>query len=231
MKKSKNLALLFIIFTLASVLARVAQAQTPTENMKTFLDTEFPGIKVQVNATAETQPGEYVNVTLSLTTQADVYVKYLNLSIFGFINGTDKIMMTNITDNEFPLNSGSKEYNCTFGVPEQVWGVCYGEIVSTYNATWGPATLTYDKLTSGFTLTNVENVYLKNVEEQLESLTSAYEQLNQTYWELQRNYTSLKGNLGELEGTRQAVIVLAITSVFFVVTTVYLITRKPKQYF
>jgi hypothetical protein len=231
MKKSKNLAILFIIFTLASALTRAVEAQTTTENMKTFFDSELPGIKVQVNATSETQPGNYLNVTLSLTNQTDVYVKYLNLSIFGFVNGTDKIPMANITDNEFPLNSGSKEYNCTFGVPEQVWGVCYGELVLTYSATYGLATLNFEKLTSGFTLTNIENVYLKNVEEQLRSLASAYEQLNQSYYELQQNYTSLKGNLGELEGTRQAVIVLAITSVFFVATTVYLIMRKPKQYF
>jgi hypothetical protein len=231
MRKSKSLGLWFIIFTLASALTCAAEAQASAENMKTFFNSEFPGIIVQVNATVETQPGNYGNATLSLTAQTDVYVKYLNLSIFGFLNGTDKILMANITDNEFSLNSSSKECNCTFGVPEQVWGVCYGEIVLTYSATYGPATLNFEKITSGFTLTDVENVYLKNVEGQLENLSSAYEQLNQTYSELQRNYTSLKGNLGELESTRQAVIVLAITSIFFVATTVFLIMRKPKQYF
>ncbi len=54
--------------------------------------------------------------------------------------------------------------------------------------------------------------------------------LNQTYWELQQNYTSVQGSLIELGNTRIAVIILAITTIFFVATTFYVVMRKPKQY-
>jgi hypothetical protein len=54
--------------------------------------------------------------------------------------------------------------------------------------------------------------------------------LNKTYWELQHNYTALQGSLNELDNTRSAVAALAITTVIFVATTIYVIMRKPKQY-
>jgi hypothetical protein len=99
-------------------------------------------------------------------------------------------------------------------------------------------------------MTDVENIYLKNIEEELKASTSTFNLLNQTfwesfqmnltmenlallnktYWELQRNYTALQGSLNELDNTRTAVTVLAITTVFFVATTVYMVMRKPKQY-
>ena len=228
MKSCKRVVTFLVTITLTLALLRSVEAQPSTE-MKTFFDSEVPGINLQVNATAETQPTEYINVTLSLTTQTDIYINYLNLSIFGFINGTDRILMANITDSEFPLNNDSRDYNCTFQVPGDVWGVTYGEIVLTYSAKYDIVTVDFERLTCGFTSTNVENVYLQNVEEQLKSLASLYEQLNQTYWDLQQNYTSLQGNLGELQGTRQAVIALAVISALFVATTVYLLIRKPRQ--
>jgi len=46
--------------------------------------------------------------------------------------------------------------------------------------------------------------------------------LNETYW-------SLKGSSNELGNTRTAVGILAVTTVFFVATTLYLVMRKPKE--
>jgi hypothetical protein len=39
----------------------------------------------------------------------------------------------------------------------------------------------------------------------------------------------MNGNLGELDNTRRLTTVLAITTVLFVATTVYLVMRKPKE--
>lgn len=254
MEKIKKLSLTLAIFALIFASIRVAEAQTPTENMKTFLNSKIPGIQIQVNATAETQPNQNITVILSLKRQTTVYVEYFNLSTFGFLNGTQKIIMANITDNNFPLGDAPQIYNCTFKVPEQVWDVTYGEITLTYNATYtaefGRLEIPYRNITIGFTMTYVENIYLKAIEEQLKNLNALFEQLNQTfwesfqmnltmenlallnqtYWELQQNYTALQGSLNELANTRSAVAVLAITTVFFVATTIYMVMRKPKQY-
>jgi hypothetical protein len=254
MGKLKRTGLMLILLTLAfaSIGHTKAQVSTSMENMETFLDSNIPGIHIQVNATAETQPGQNITVMLSLKRQtavSSVYVEYFNLSIFGFVNGTYKILMASITDNNFPLDNSASRYNRTFSVPQQVWDVTYGEITLTYNANEtvgsGPGFLVtpYQNIASGFTMTLVENVYLKSIEDQLTNLEARYNQLHENYTALQgnltelqarynqlhQNYTALQGNLGGLNNTRSAVAVLAIISVFFLATTLYLIMRKPKE--
>jgi len=248
MRKLRTVTSIFVMLILALTLVKSITAQTPEET-QTFFDSEIPGIKIQVNATAETRPSQNITVALNLKPQTTVEVTYFNLSIFGFINGTYKTLMANITDSDFSLYPASKEYTCTFKVPEQVWGVTYGEIVLTYTARYGVVTINLKKLTCGFTMTDVENIYLKNIEEELKASTSTFNllnqtfwtsflmnlsaenlaRLNQTYWELQQNYTALRGNLNELDNTRMAVGILAITTVFFVATTLYVVMRKPKE--
>ena len=171
MKNHKTLIAFLIIFTLSLASTTFAKAQQPAENMTTFLDYDFPGINVQVNATTETQPNQNITVILILTQKPDVNsinIKHFNLSIFGFQFGKDKILLKNMTGDNFSLNIASpSEYTCILIVPENVWDATYGEILLTYEATYGISTLNLN-LSSGFTMTYVENVYLKQIEETLE---------------------------------------------------------------
>ena len=245
--KLEKLETLLVIFTLIFALVYITKAQEPAENMKTFFDSEIPGIRIQVNATAAVQPTENITVMLRLKGLTNVDVEYFNLSMFGFLYGEDKMLMANITENNFSLNSTIvEEYNCTFDVPQEIWDVTYGEISLTYSTEIGNLHLGFPQLTLGFTMAHVENVYLENIEELLgtyEQLNQTFLQcfqmnfsaesldhLNQTYWALQQNYTSVQQNSIELGNTRMAVIILAITTIFFVATTFYVVMRKPKQY-
>lgn len=228
-KKTERISLIFILLLPTLVFASICgvKAQASTENTKTFLDSEISGITIQVNATAETQPNQNITVSLSLKRQASIYVGNFNLSIFGFVNGTYKTLMYNMTDGNFSLDDTPREYNRTFIVPGQVWDTTYGEITLTYNVTYpvGPGSLELPyNITLGFIMTHVENVYLESIEDQLGNLQAQYDQL-------QQNYTALQGRLTELDNTRSAVAVLAITSIFFVATTLYLMMRKPKDYY
>jgi hypothetical protein len=234
--KKTGLAIIISIILFATICNVKAQS----ENMQTFFDHEIPGIKITVNATAETQPNENITVKIIINPlEEEVNIKYFNLSVFGFINGTYKTMIYNITVNNFPFND-------TFTVPEQVWGVSYGEITLTYDVKYvmdqGPTiTIPYENFI-GFPMTRVKNVYLETVEEQLRNLNSIFEQLNQTFWQmfqmnlteeslanLNETYWGLKGSSNELGNTRMAVGILAVTTVFFVATTLYLVTRKPRE--
>jgi hypothetical protein len=221
-KKTERIGLTFILLLPTLVFASILgmKAQASTENVKTFLDSRIPGIAIQVNATAETQPIQNITVLLSLKRQTSIDIGYFNLSIFGFVNGTYRTLMYNTTDGDFSLDDTPRSYNCTFTVPEQVWDATYGEITLTYNATYpvGPGSLELPyNITLGFAMTHVENVYLANLQAQ--------------YDQLQQNYTTLEGRLTELDNTRSAVAVLAITSIFFVATTLYMMMRKPKDYY
>ncbi len=176
MKNIRKLALILIIFTLTSAILCGVKGQELTENMQIFFDREIPGIKITVNATVETQPNENITVKITINPlEEEVNLKYFNFSVFGLINGTEKTMLINITDNDFPLNN-ARLYVLNFTVPEQVWGVTHWEITLTYDVTYviqqgniqTETTITYEDLTLGFYMTLVKNVYLETVEEQLE---------------------------------------------------------------
>jgi len=240
----EKLSLMLGIIGLSLALVSAVQVHgVPEEDMTTFLDSQIPGIRIQVNATSDTQPTKNVTATLNLISQTNVHVEHFNLQVFGFLNGTVKLSLANFTDNDFALNNASKPYNVLVNVPDHVWGVLYGEVKLTYSASLGGIELVFPNIVTGFTMTQVENTFLKNLETQVKNLnasysrltemytnlTSNFEQLNQTYWELQENYTTMNGNLGELDNTRRLTTILAITTVLFVATTIYLIMRKPKE--
>ena len=110
-------------------------------------------------------------------------------------------------------------------VPDDVWDVTHAELLLKYVIM--DSTLEYNP---SFSFAVVRNVYLEQLENMFKNLNYTYCQLNQTFWELQQNYTSVEGSLTELGNTRMAMIILAITTVFFAVTTFYVVMRKPKQY-
>lgn len=238
------------ILALVFALTGTAKARVLKDDMTTFFDSEIPQIKIQVNATAQTLPTKNMTVIVNLETQANVSVEYFNLEVSGFLNGTVKLSMANITDDNFRLNNTSKEYNRTFPVPEWVWGVTYGEIKLTYNVTVLGMVSTFPNVINGFPMTQVENTFLEGLETQntilqdqikslndsfqqltnlYQNLSSTFEQLNQTYVELYQNYTSVKGSLGDLDNTRRVTTVLAVTTIIFLVSTIYLVIRRPKE--
>lgn len=233
--------LTFLSFTLTSI--GTSGVQAAEQQMQTFYDSELPGIRIQINATSHTQPSNSITVSINLITKTNVYVDLFNVEIFGFINGTVKTSIANITDNYFTLDNDSRTHSAVVFVPELVWGILYGEIRITYSATLLGIQLTLPKLTSGFPMTQVEDTQLENLEnqiktlnqsnrildQQLKNLASNFDELNATYYELQKNYTSAQGNAADLDNTRRLTAVLGIVAAFFVATTIYLVIRKPRE--
>jgi len=238
MRRIKAIDTILVALVLGLAFARVADAQSSDENMKSFLDFAVLGVTVQVNATTETKPTENITMAMIVTGHTEVEIKYVNLSVYGFLNGTTKTLIANMSEQGFWLNNFSLVYNLTFRVPEQVWGATYGEVTLVHSAKYGPITINNDGATWGFTMTNVRNVYL----EELEKHSESFKQLNQTFWEifgmnltnesltgLNQTYLEFQRSRGELEGARQVAVVLGITTFFFVATTVYLVMRKPRD--
>jgi hypothetical protein len=254
MRGLRKLILMVCILAIIFALTGTVRVQALNDEMETFFDSKLPYIEIQVNATAQTQPNENLTVVVNLETPADIGVQHFNLEVFGFINGTTELSMLNITDNNFFLNNTSKEYVNSTYVPNWVWGVTFGEITMTYNATvesFGQTIVTtFPDVMNGFPMTQVENTYLEALEAQntilqaqleslnesfqqltnlFQNLTNTFAQLNQNYTELYQNYTSAKGSVGDLDNTQHVATVLAVTTIVFLVTTVYLVMRRPKE--
>lgn len=253
---NKKMIGLPVCLSLLLALTCTAKTQTLTSDMETFLDSTVPGIRVQVNATSRAQPNSFILITINLTSEVtQVYVKTMRITVYGFVNGTEKSEIYSNTSRNFMLYKTDKSISQhQVFVPEHVYGITYGEIYLDYNAT------VKDELgfehpysfqdTLGFTMTRIENVYLKSLEEQLANLRGVIEDLNQTfrecfeknltldelaslnqtYWQLMQENESFQGIKSELDNARTAMVFLTVVAVFFVATTAYLVLRKPKSY-
>jgi len=234
LKKLKTVITISLPLILALTLIQNITAETPNE-MQTFFEYQWPGIKIQANATGEALPEENITIILLVKSKADdIYIEYLNLTVFGFMGGQNKALLGSIYRDAFSLNyNETRKCNHTLTIPRDVWGATYGELSFQYSIEG----FSYSLSSLGFTMANVRNVYLENLEEQFQSLSENFTELHQNYTQLEGNYTGLKGKYDELsksavelDNTRRIMIILAITTVVFVATTIYLVIRKPKQY-
>jgi hypothetical protein len=225
----------FVTFVIVSILALgffgSVKAQGSQATMQPFYDSTAFGLRIQANATVEASPGGNITVLLTLTGEADaqVTVKNFSLNVFGFLNGTDKILMAQTSASGFPLNNASRTFNLTsFPVPDWVTGKTYGEITLAHQATFSTGsvttTITNDGFVCDFPMTDIRNVYL-------DKLLQDYEQLSLNYTMLDKKLNdTLNANASDLDNTRTVAAVLGVTTVVFVATTMYLILRRPKQY-
>lgn len=256
MIKLRTVTSIFVMLILALTLVKSITAQTP-EEMETFFSSKYVGISIQVNATRETVPGANITIKLLVNCTADdVYVDYLNLSVYGYKHfkyGLEKDTLTSecVMKQSFLVYHNASRHNYTIPVPSEVWDLTYAELHSKY--TVGIAPFGFDET---FSITTVRNILWEELEEKLEWLNQTYQKLNNTYWQLNstveqlnqtfwqmfqmnltaeslahlnETYWSFKGSSNELGNTRTAVGILAVTTVFFVATTLYLVMRKPKE--
>ena len=252
----RKVATLFTCLSLfLALICTNARVKAQTYGIETFFNSKIPGMRIQVNATSVVKPTEKISFNFSITPdiQGIIEIAAVNLTIYGFKNGTDKTKIYINSWGDFKLTE-TKVYGDSFYVPERIWGVAYGEIILNYNVTvedeFGTHKYLFKNLILGFTMTRVENVYLESLEEQFANLRNVFNELNQTFtecfgrnltrdellnlnqtlWELKQEYETLKGVKGELDNTRTAMVFLAVVAVFFVATTAYLVFRKPREY-
>lgn len=281
--KHRYLAVVFTTIIIALAFVRVNTVRGQSE-LKTFYSKDdLPGIEIRINATAETVPGS--NMTIAVWVNCTAYgvlVEQLNVTIYGFVEGTNKTQLATIDvmENEALTLNIVNESSYTLTVPSDVWDTTYADLhlrYFIYNSGF--------EHNPGFSLTIVRNIYYEQLKEDFSDLDSSfiqlnssywqldtnysqlnasysqlnntsselngtywqlngsfsqlnssywelkgtYEQLNQTYGGLRLNYTDLQGSLTDLDNTRRLAAVLGVTSVFFVVTTIYLVTRRPKE--
>jgi len=236
LQKTKILKAIFIAMSILMLNSiRFAMAQEQTENTQTFFEFQWPGIKIQVNATRNAVPEESMTVIVIVksTILEEIDVEYLDLDVFGFKGGQNKTLLGDINQDAFILESNeTMSFNDVFPIPEDVWGVTYGELsFEYYNVGYH-----YVLPSLRFILTYVENVKLETLQEELQSLSENFTKLYHNYTQLEGNYTDLKEKYDEIsegvtgiDNARNTIIVLAITTVVFAATTIYFIMRKPKQ--
>jgi len=236
-------ALATVLVSVLLFLTIVASVKARTGELQGFFSAKYGGISVEVEATKETVPGGNMTVVVTVNcTAGGVYISYLNVSVYGFINGSTQILISSRTINRSislqPNETLRREY--TIVVPNNVWGITYGQLFLSYAI----GDLSSPERNPGFPMTTVRNLYLETLEGRFGFLNRIYVQLSQSYMnlsqdydELRMNYSQLQGNYSQLQGnvidfdnTRRVAVILTVTTVFFVATTLYMIMRRPREY-
>jgi len=235
-------ALATVLVSLLLFLTIAAGVKAQAGDLQGFFSAEYGGISVEVEATRATVPGGNVTVVITVNSKANVSVSYLNVSVYGFINGSTQILL----DSRTIIRSISLQSNqairteYTIVTPNNVWGITYGQLFLSYAI----GDLSSPERNPGFPMTTVRNVYLENLQSRFGFLNRTYVHLSQWYLnlsqnydELMMNYSQLEGNFSQLQGntidldnTRRVAVILTITTVFFVATTLYMVMRKPREY-
>jgi len=250
MRKVRTVTSIFIMLILALTFFKCTVAEQTLDEMQTFFSSEYAGISVQLNATRETVPNANITINLWINcTAVGVYLNYLNLSVYGYGHyeyGLEEITLDAIcvAQKISLVFNHTSEYDYTVPVPDNVWDLTFVELRLKYTIKGDPI-----EHNESFPITTVRNVLWEELEEKYQNLNNTYwqlnstvEQLNQIFWQmfqmnlteeslasLNETYWGLKGSSNELGNTRMAVGILAVTTVFFVATTLYLVMRKPKE--
>ncbi|MGQ9624949.1 MAG: hypothetical protein ACUVT9_06220 [Candidatus Bathycorpusculaceae bacterium] len=247
MKKYKVLGITLTLVIFAAFIA-ITKAQTVDE-MEIFFQKDYAGLSIIVNATAETVPGGNLTTKIWINcTATGVAIECLNISIYGFRGGQEKLPLnsTCFLENKTLQSGENRIFDLIVELPLDVWGRTQAELYLEYYVQSDH--FIRDPV---FSLTNVRNIYYEKLQEDFRNLNESYHLLNDTYWQLKsdfeelnqsyinlqqeyatlnQTYWELKGSLNELDSTRRLAVILGITTVFFVATTVFLVMRRPKQY-
>ena len=190
-----------------------------SEQTKNVYHIGYAGLIIDIFGPIQAYPGE--NITLTIVTEAltQINVEYINLTIYGIVDGSTEITLSTITH----LEGSSLTFNETsyeIPIPNNISpGLIYGNITCKWDFMGSTETI----LPSGFPLTYVRNI-------NLEQLQTEYDQLNSTYQLLLQNYTELESTYqAEIDSTRNYMYIFAATTIVATITIVVLLMRKPKK--
>jgi len=201
----------------------------------------FASIEVQIEYPFETYPNRNITINVAIKALTNLIVNFTQVDLYVLHNETkEEILFYSIHHISEPkLLKGDEWFNKTYEVfiPEYAINLVYGKLILKWTLRGTGEATSYERellvLLSYLRSLELENLRNENamLKENLTNLQNELTTLNNTLTELRNNLTDIQKRYeGELSGTRSTVVVLAITTVFFLATTAYLIFRKPKQY-
>jgi len=220
----RNVLFLFIcllMFSFVAVKVESAELSLRLEGIADFL-------RWRVEAYKEVKIGEQFSVTFEfIPFGATLDVVYLNVTVYGdgfdFSSGSDSWALEPDTSNSWvsswtntTMNNGVKYEKTVYLDAVEESGV-YGIIDGVYYN----GTESY----SMYAHFDVARIYSETYQD-YQDLEDAYNELNQSFLTLQEKYDSLAANLNN---TQLMVYASVVTTVVFIVATIYFAMKKPKK--
>jgi hypothetical protein len=200
-------------------------------------------LAVLVGTPMEAYPGQNITMSIAANASAKLTINYTAIEFYTFDNST--MMDENFSfivwidyNNSMSLSSGQTtetSYNIT--IPDYASNIVYGKLILEWIETGTEESNTYER-NSTFIATSLKNLELERLRSKVPELEKENADLKNNVTEINNTLTEALNNLtdttnryeGEASGTRSVITILAITTIFFVATTLYLVLRKPEQY-
>ncbi|MEM3735693.1 MAG: hypothetical protein QXH40_03750 [Candidatus Bathyarchaeia archaeon] len=229
MKGCKALTALILILLVVAISGKVAA----NAEVRVYRYS-FAGIEVFLENPSEIYPNQTITIDVATKALTNLTISWMWIEFYTFHNSTtEETMFYNITHILTTVTlSYSQWVNGTYEVPipEYAVNVVYGRMVLKWAVSGTEETTTYErKLT--FIMGYLKSLELEKLRNEVERLEGENALLRENLTELLNNLAEIKNRYeGELNGTRSTVTVLAITTIFFLATTAYLVLRKPREY-
>ncbi|MBS7636563.1 hypothetical protein KEJ37_04415 [Candidatus Bathyarchaeota archaeon] len=230
-----------LTLTLLMLLIAVLACNVKAEAATRIYTYSFAGIEVQIEYPFETYPNENITINIAIRALTTLTVNCTQLDLYVLHNATkEETSFYSISHISVPKLLGSGEwFNETYKVfiPEYAINLIYGKLTLKWTLRGTGEAEAYERellvLMSYLKSLELESLRNENamLREHLTNLQNELTSLSSTLNELRNNLTNIQKRYDEeLSGTRSTIAVLAVTTVFFLATTAYLIFRKPKQY-
>jgi hypothetical protein len=195
-------------------------------------------IKIYVRSPLEAYPNQSITVNITATASAKLIVNCTAIELYTLNSSTkrdEKFAHIEYINYSNPLSfSGGQSWSETSYnsvIPESALSVVYGKLILVWTETGTDESTAYTREPT-FIITSLKNPELERLRMENEELKKNITDINDTLTEALNNLTDIKNRYeGEIGNTRSVATLLAVTTVFFVATTVYLVMRKPKEYF
>lgn len=233
------------MFVFAMVLN--VNGQLPEEMLLIYY-RDYAGLILEIKSVpSQVYPGEKVNVTVRIEACAEIYIDYICINISGVQDQQNEILLNTTCFEHFPLSYGELfEYNYEAAIRE---GISQGPVYGEISCRWA---IEGDKLhwvevcsPTDLPVTYVKSKELDELRKKCDSLNCTLQELRANYTDLEKNYTELcdeygslntsyaevESQIGELGNARRLTYVFVATTVCFILTTLYLVWKKPKQYY
>ena len=191
------------------------------QGTQTVTPLDYGGLRIDITAPVQARPGD--NITLTVRTSASdiqqIYINYITLELYGIVNVTNHIPLTQIDHlSNVPLSIHEIHYNIT--IPDNLSpGLTYGDV----SCNWKALGVSFEILSSGFILTYIEDV-------ELEQLQTDYDELSATHESILQEYNELKSQIPDnSDSTRNLMWVFIATTIVASITVFVLLLRRPKR--
>jgi hypothetical protein len=202
-------------------------------------------LKIRVENSPEAYPNQSITLNMTVEASAKLAINYTAIELYTLNSSTMKgekfayIEFINYS-NPMSLSGGQPPYKISYDatVPASAFNVIYGKLTLDWKEMGTEESNTYTRQTT-FIMASVYNPELERMRDLLPKLQIQNAILRRNMTDMNDTLTQALNDLtdarnryeGDMSNTRSVVTLLGITTVFFVATTVYLIMKKPKDYF